>query len=130
MMLMGMCAALSPDVVITTFDMDQELTKLRMAYADYQKQCEMLYLFHQLSIQQTHTPIIRSNVRCCTCTQLNLLHPSTPTLQFSVTGSLVSHQVRMHWLLHGQAHKHCLLQYGRQCRADALPLYGQLHSGS
>jgi hypothetical protein len=89
-MLMGMFAALSPDAVINAFDMDQELTKLRMAYADYQKQCELLYLFHQLSGQQTHMPINVSNVSCYTCKQLKSAISLNPTLQSSVTDSLVS----------------------------------------
>jgi hypothetical protein len=40
-MLMDMFAGIRPDPVLEAWDMDEELPKLRLEFADYQKQCKL-----------------------------------------------------------------------------------------
>jgi hypothetical protein len=68
-MLMDTFAVMSPDFVLEIWDSDEELPKLQVEFADYQKQCEWPCLFHQLSRRQA---LYDKPIAAAICTSLHV----------------------------------------------------------
>jgi hypothetical protein len=148
---------MSHDLVLEAWDSDEELPKLQVEYADYKKQCKLMYLLHQLSYQvpslvgwEISDP---RDLKHC----MSLLQQASPVppAAFHVTAPLLTHPYLPHAALPPLQSTRLVSQGGTRvisncrpacCRmalhidtawcirfgkvelVTAIPLHGQLHS--